>query len=299
MDQRLRNLPAIRCFLAAAKRQSYSRAAQDLAVTQAAVSQQIRGLEDSLGTKLFRREGRDMLLTNAGRVLAEHADDAFNRLSSGLDKINTEPREGNLTVTTTHSFASMWLMPRMWKFSVDNPGITLSVVASHTFETLRHSDIDVAIRQGICEEPGVFRELLSEDPVTAVCSPKLYNEDLVEPVDVTKCWLVESIDPGPFTWKNWFEVAGIEADSKKLKWLEVATWEMAINAVMAGHGICLSSEQVASEMIRRGQLVKPFDIHIEPGVAYYLMFDEDSPKKVRIDAFQKWLKKEISEQQTI
>lgn len=293
MDQRLRNLPAIRCFLAAAKRQSYSRAALDLAVTQAAVSQQIRSLEESIGTKLFRREGRDMVLTEAGKILAEHAEGAFNLLSNGLDKINVEPVEGNLIVTTTHSFASMWLMPRMWKFSVDNPGITLSVVASHTYEQLKHTEIDIAIRQGKCDEPGIFRELISEDPVTAVCSPKLYNEDLIEPMDVTKCWLVESHDPGPYTWGNWFELAGIKADSKKLKWLEVATWEMAINAVMAGHGICLSSELVASEMVRRGQLVKPFNIYIEPGVEFYLMFDEDSPKRARIDTFRQWVKKEI------
>jgi len=295
MDQRLRNLPAFRCFSVAAKHQSYSRAADELAVTQAAVSQQIRSLEETLSIKLFRREGREMLLTDAGRVLAEHVSAALTTISNGLDKIQVEPSSGNLTVTTTHSFASMWLMPRLWKFSAENPCISISVIASHRYETLKHTEIDVAIRQGVCDEPGLVSELLCEDPVTAVCSPKLYREDLSAPEDVTKCWLVESIDPGPYNWQNWLDVAGIEADSKELQWLEVTTWEMAINAVMAGHGICLSSQQVASEMIARGQLVKPFDINIEPGVKFFLMYDDDSPRRARIEIFRRWMQKELEQ----
>ncbi|MBN7819652.1 LysR substrate-binding domain-containing protein [Bowmanella yangjiangensis] len=296
MDKRLRHLPALRCFDAAARNQSYRQAADELAITQAAVSQQIRALEEGLGVKLFYRDGRRMRLTARGQTLANSVEQAFAQLVRGFNTVQCEEAAGVLTVTTTGSFASMWLMPRLWKFSVEHPQVSIRVMASPYIEDLRHGDIDIAIRQG----NGVWNELCQEviisDPVFAVCSKRMADEmQLTDPAQVNQCLLVEGHDPGLFSWQNWFSQAGLEFNRKALRWVEVATWEMSINAVAAGHGICLSTSTLAGELIKRGTLVRPFEIEITPGPTFSILHNPDSPRLARIKVFRDWLKKELAE----
>ncbi|GAA0358507.1 glycine cleavage system transcriptional regulator GcvA [Bowmanella denitrificans] len=295
MDKRLRHLPALRCFDAAARHQSYRQAADELAITQAAVSQQIRALEEGLGVKLFYREGRQMRLTARGRTLAKAVELAFSQLLKGFNQVQCEEEAGVLTVTTTGSFASMWLMPRLWKFSVLYPDISIRVMASPQVEDLRHGDIDVAIRQGDGVWSELCQEVLISDPVFAVCSRRMADEmQLTHPSQVNGCLLVEGHDPGLFSWQNWFSLAGIHFDRKQLRWVEVATWEMCINAVAAGHGICLSTATLAGEMIQRGVLVKPFEIEITPGPTFSILHNPDSPRLARIQIFRDWLRQELA-----
>jgi LysR family glycine cleavage system transcriptional activator len=295
MDKRLRHLALLRCFEVAARLQSYSKAAVELSVSQAAVSQQIRSLEQHLGVKLFRREGRTMLLTKQGRTLLEHVSKAFTMISQGFDRIQVEPEEGILTVTASPSFCSRWLVPRLWKFSALYPNISVRAVASAQLEDMRHSDIDLAIRPGTKVFDNVFQETLINDPVFPVCSPAMAKQmKLVTPESICNCWLVEAINPGDFSWKNWFDLAGVKMQSTQLNWIEVTTWEMGINAVLSGHGICLTSACMAGDMLEAGLLVKPFDIQIEPGLRFSLLYDEESPRLARIMAFSVWLKTEIA-----
>lgn len=296
MDKRLRHLPLLRCFEAAARAGSYSRAADELAITQAAVSQQIRNLEEALGCKLFYREGRSMKLTKAGAILSMHTVEAFKTLSSGFDRLCAEPLDGTLTVTTAQSFSSLWLVPRLWKFSIEHPNIKVRIIASTQFEDLKHSDIDLAIRQADDVKTDVYQELLLVDQVYPVCSPQLVEDvDLTYPEQILQCWLVEAIDRDRFSWQYWFDAADINVDAEKLNWIEVTTWEMAINAVMAGHGMCIAAGCMTQDWIDKGLLVKPFDINIEPGVKYTLLYDQESPRLERIRAFAGWLKQEIKE----
>lgn len=295
MDKRLRHLPALRCFDAAARHQSYSRAAEELAITQAAVSQQIRGLEQALGAKLFARDGRQMKLTARGHSLARHVTEAFNQVLDGFNSVQCESEPGVLTVTTTGSFASMWLMPRLWKFSRLHPDIAVRVMASVQVEDLRRSDIDLAIRQGEIRSDELEQEFIINEPVFAVCSRQLQEElDLQQPHQIIQCLLVEGHDPGRFSWRHWFELAGLDYQAKTLRMIEVHTLEMCINAVAAGQGVCLSSYSLAGEMMRRGVLVKPFDIEITPGFAFSLLNDPDSPRLARIEVFKAWLKQELA-----
>ncbi|GAB3013095.1 LysR substrate-binding domain-containing protein [Bowmanella dokdonensis] len=297
MDKRLRHLPSLRCFAAAARHQSYSRAAEELAISQAAVSQQIRSLEQALGVKLFFRQGRQMQLTSRGHTLARHVEQAFDTLLTGLNKLRCEQEAGVLTVTTTGSFASMWLMPRLWKFSLMHPGISVRVMASPQLEDLRHADIDVAIRQGERLAEGLHQEVIIQDPVYAVCSTQFMREQqLSHPQQVRDCLLVEGHDPGPFSWRRWFELAGVAVEPDKLRSVVVDTWEMSINAVAAGHGLCLSATCMAGELISRGILIKPFAIDIHPGVRFSLLHDPESPRLMRIQAFTHWVKKELAGQ---
>lgn len=296
MDKRLRHIGLLRCFEAAARYQSYSLAADELAISQAAVSQQIRNLELSLEIKLFVRQGRSMMLTKQGLTLFESVGKAFVELSYGFDRIQTEPEEGMLTVTASPLFCSRWLVPRLWKFSVLHPNIQVRALASAQYEDVRHSDIDVAIRQGEVNVEKVHQELLLKDPVFAVCSPRVLEEfALTAPARVSSCWLVEAIGVGRkgVSWKDWFTLAEVPVQAGKLNWMEVTTWEMGINAVLSGHGIFLTSGCMVQDLLDSGALVRPFDIQIEPGLSFSLLFDEESPRLSRIKVFTDWLKLEL------
>ncbi|MBU3004401.1 LysR substrate-binding domain-containing protein [Paraglaciecola arctica] len=296
MDRRLRHIALLRCFDAAARHQSYSLAAQELSITQAAVSQQIRNLEESLKVKLFVRESRAMRLTKQGKILANAVSKAFEELSLGFDRIQVEPQAGVLTVTASPSFCSRWLVPRLWKLSALYPDIQVRAVASAQYEDVRHSDIDVAIRQGEMQDKNVHQEVLIQDPVFPVCSPKVYQEQKLDhPEKINQCWLVEAIGAGRwgFSWKDWFNLAGVPLDPQGNNWMEVTTWEMGINAVLSGHGIFLTSGCMAQDLIESGALIKPFEIQIEPGLKFSLLFDEESPRVARINVFTEWLKTEL------
>ena len=296
MDRRLRYIALLRCFDAAARHQSYSLAAQELSITQAAVSQQIRNLEEHLQVKLFSRQGRSMRLTKQGNTLSESVGKAFSELSLGFDRIQIEPESGVLTVTASPSFCSRWLVPRLWKFSVLYPGVQVRALASTQYEDVRHSDIDVAIRQGEKHIDNVHQETLFIDPVFPICSPRVFEEgQLTSPERISQCWLVEAIGVGRsgFSWKDWFELAAVPHNSEQYKWMEVTTWEMGINAVLSGHGIFLTSGCMAQDLIESGALVKPFDIQIEPGLRFSLLYDQESPRIARIKVFTDWLKGQL------
>jgi LysR family glycine cleavage system transcriptional activator len=297
MDKRLRHIALLRCFDAAARHQSYSLAAVELSITQAAVSQQIRNLEEHLQVKLFNRQGRSMHLTKQGSTLLESVGKAFSELSLGFDRIQIEPQAGVITVTASPSFCSRWLVPRLWKFSVLYPDIQVRALASAQYEDVRHSDIDVAIRQGEMQVNHVHQETLLLDPVFPICSPRVYKEEqLTSPERINQCWLVEPIGVGRsgFSWKDWFKLAGVPVDPKCYNWMEVTTWEMGINAVLSGHGIFLTSGCMAQDLIESGALIKPFDIQIEPGLRFSLLYDEESPRMARIKVFTQWLKGELA-----
>lgn len=296
MDRRLRHIALLRCFDAAARHQSYSLAADELSITQAAVSQQIRNLEEHLQVKLFSRQGRSMRLTKQGNTLSESVGKAFSELSLGFDRIQVEPESGVLTVTASPSFCSRWLVPRLWKFSALHPSVQVRALASARYEDVRHSDIDVAIRQGEKQVDKVHQETLFVDPVFPICSPRVFEEEqLTSPEKINQCWLVEAIGVGRtgFSWKDWFELAGVPVDPQCYNWMEVTTWEMGINAVLSGHGIFLTSGCMAQDLIESGALVKPFDIQIEPGLRFSLLYDEESPRIARIKVFTEWLKGEL------
>jgi LysR family glycine cleavage system transcriptional activator len=297
MDKRLRHIALLRCFDAAARHQSYSLAADELSITQAAVSQQIRNLEQHLQVKLFVREGRVMRLTKQGKTLSDSVAKAFTELSLGFDRIQVEPQAGVITVTASPSFCSRWLVPRLWKFSALYPDVHVRALASTQYEDVRHSDIDVAIRQGEMQVDNVHQETLLLDPVFPICSPKVFEEEqLTSPEKINQCWLVEAIGVGRmgFSWKDWFELAGVPVDPQCYNWMEVTTWEMGINAVLSGHGIFLTSGCMAQDLIDSGALVKPFDIQIEPGLRFSLLYDHESPRIARIGVFTDWLKGELA-----
>ncbi|WP_273860187.1 LysR substrate-binding domain-containing protein [Photobacterium sp. GSS17] len=296
MDNRLRWLAGLRYFEVAARLSSYSKAAHELCVSQAAVSQKIRQLEEGLNCKLFARQGREMVLTAKGQTLFEQVTRGFSHIVSGLNAIQAEPLEGMMAVNTTPSFASRWLMPRLWKFTMQHPGIPIRVYSTTDDPVIRYGHIDVAIRQGYDKQlgEGILSTFLYEEPVYPICSPELaVSLSLQHPEQLLNCWLIHGVETRNFTWRKWFELAGVNMAEDKVQWMEVSTFDMGLSAVMAGHGVCLGTESLAGDFIERGLLVKPFDIGMTPGVRYTLHSDPTSPRAERIAAFTDWLQQEV------
>ena len=297
MDKRLRYLAALRYFEVAARQQSYSKAANELCVSQAAVSQTIRRLEEELSCKLFVRKGRNMLLTAKGEMLLSHVSAGFEQILCGLNKIQQEPLEGVLKVSAPPSFASRWLLPRLWKFSIEHPGIPIRIITTCESLDVQHGEVDVAIWQGdACSAlEGLEQELLLEEAIYPFCSPMLaQSTSFIEPKQLLDCWLIH-FDNSEIDWSKWFAQAGVTMDKQTVQWMEVGTFDMAMSAVVAGHGACLASDSLAGDFIERGLLVKPFDLPLSPGIRFHLFTLRDSARKQRINAFTAWLKHEIKQ----
>ncbi len=296
MDKRLKQLNNLRSFESAARHQSYSKAAEELFVTQAAVSQQMRQLETSLGSRLFARNGRQMQLTQSGEKLYMATQQAFNSLIKGFNSIQTEEVAGTLTITSTQAFTSLWLMPRLYRFSIKHPEVKIKVVASNCIEDLRQGQIDLAIRfktTEIANDEEMTYEFVAEDHVYPACSVQLAQEyDFKEPKDVLNCWLVSLENQGSIDWPAWFAKAGVKNYQNHNKWTEVSTGDMALSAVLSGHGFTLASQALFSQYISTGQLVIPFDIKHPISFKRYFVYDANSAKKARLDIFIAWLKEE-------
>ncbi|KOO04064.1 LysR substrate-binding domain-containing protein [Vibrio nereis] len=300
MDSRLHHLPGLRYFEVAARLNSYSRAAEELFVSQAAVSQKIRQLEDGLGCKLFVREGREMRLTEQGKILYKNVSLGLSQIVTGLNQIQSEPVEGLLCVSSTPSFASRWLLPRLWKFSTQHPNIPIRILTSCDAPNLKQGAADLAIWQGEdLEVSGIeklHKEFLFEETIYPFCSPHLAQAiHLTKPEQLLSCWLIH-YESGGYPWQSWFAQAGVTMNRESVQWMEVSTFDHAMNAVMAGHGACLASDSLAADYIERGLLIKPFNIGMTPGIRFNLIYDEESPRRKRIAAFSNWLHQEISEQ---
>ena len=279
MDQRLKYLNALRTFESAARHKSYSRSAEELCVSQAAVSQQMRQLEQVLAVKLFIRSGRKMLLTQSGETLYESTHKALNLLINGLNGIQSEEVAGDLTITSTQAFCSLWLMPRLYKFSQQHPNINVSILGSNQKEDLRKKHIDLAIRFGVedrvADSENLVMEEFGEDFVYPICSEELTKKmNFQVPADLLKTWLVSLENPGPYDWPSWFEHSGIKAYQQHQQWTHVHSTDMALNAVLSGHGFTLAAQYLCTQQLESGQLLMPIKIPHPLTVKRYLVFDE-------------------------
>ncbi|MCB1051183.1 MAG: LysR family transcriptional regulator [Acidobacteria bacterium] len=290
MFKELAYLTALRCVDAAARHQSYTKAAAELHVTQAAVSQQIRLLESVLGAKLFTRTGHRMLPTAKGRILATHLDRAFKVMADGLKQIKTEPLEGVLNITTTQSFATLFLMARLWDFHRLHPEIEVKIFVSSENEDLIHGEMDVAIRFGFSEWSGLAQTVLFEDGLVPLCSPNLtHHVDLTDPHNIRQCALVDPDQAPGRDWMTWLAKAGLEIPRSQLKFLHVSNLDIAFSAVLAGHGMVLGSPILAERLLQSGSLVQPFQVRLERGIRYNLLHDPNTARLTRIQAFKDWI----------
>ncbi|AEF53104.1 LysR substrate-binding domain-containing protein [Marinomonas posidonica] len=298
MSHRVTHLKATHYFSIASQTMSYTKAAEQLNVSQAAVSQQIRLLEDYLGVSLFYRAGREMRLTSQGLQLAEHLTLAFDHISKGLDSVKLEPLEGTLQVSGLQSFVSLWLMPKLWRFSDLQNDITVKLFSSDERRDIHAGNIDIGIddnrHMAGKREDTVQRKLISSD-IIPVCSPSLAARiDLFHPTDLLKCWMLQVDDPS-YQWRIWFEEQAIcPIRSKDILWAEVNSWYMGINAVKAGHGIFLCPKFMVQTELDEGTLIQAYPKALKNKIEFYTYYAKNSPRKARIEAFVDWLNQEVT-----
>ena len=241
-----------------------------------------------------------MQLTQSGTTLYQATGQAFNILLQALNDIQTEELAGQLTITSTQSFASLWLMPRLYKFSIKHPDIQIKVLGSNQIDDLQQSHIDLAIRftqqDDFISNDKLTYEAFGEDFIYPVCSPKLFEQmALSEPQDILNCWLVSLSNPGTFSWKSWFKTAKVTNYQQHQLWTEVTSSDMALSAVLSGHGCTLAATAIFSQYVDIGKLVVPFDIPHEMSFKRFLVYETNSAKKARIQLFINWLREEMTE----
>ena len=300
MDKRLKHLNALHSFESAARHQSYSKAAEELFVSQAAISQQMRLLEENVQEKLFLRRGRSMVLTQSGEKLFQACQLGFNEIIKGLNSIQCEGIPGDLTITSTQAFCSLWLMPRLYKFSQAHPEINIKILGSNQVEDLQKKHIDLAIRFDTKNSRLVQTDLITEefgqDNVYPVCSPELIKQGCInKPEDLLKCRLVSLANERIVTWHEWFNHAGVKGFDRHTLKTEVTSSDMALSAVLSGHGVTLAASAMFMPYIHTKQLIVPFDIKHPVTWNRQLVFDANSAKKARIRVFIDWLQVEMKE----
>ncbi|BFM50101.1 LysR substrate-binding domain-containing protein [Marinomonas sp. THO17] len=290
MSHRVTHLKASHYFSVASQTLSYTKAAEQLSVSQAAVSQQIRLLEEYLGVSLFYRVGREMRLTVHGQELARHLTQAFEHVSNGLESVKLEPLEGTLRVSGLQSFVSLCLMPKLWRFSDLYPGVNVKLFSSDEREDIHSGKVDVIIDNHINTDDNADQDLLVSSEVIPVFSPELAARIKVkQPTDLLRCWLIQVGLP-QYRWRTWFSEQQISAlNSDNLLWAEVTSWYMGISAVKAGHGVFLCPKFMVQSELDEGSLIQAYPKALKTPIEFYLSYAKNSPRHKRIQAFVSWL----------
>jgi LysR family glycine cleavage system transcriptional activator len=287
-------LAAIRCFEAAARHQSFTRAAKELAMTQAAVSYQIKILEDRLGAPLFVRGPRGVTLTETGRQLAPGVTEAFGTLRAAFRDVRDEAADV-LTVTALGTFANNWLVPRLGAFQLAHPQIAVRLEASNAIIDFAREDVDVGIRSGTGNWPGLAAHALFPIAYTPMLSPKLLDRvgTLTAPADLLALTLIDPEDPW---WPDWFVAAGVPApDLSRTTGIRVLSQYLAGRAAVAGQGVAILTPAFFGEELTDGRLQQPFPlVRKTPGSGFWLVYPEARGRSPKIRAFRDWILSEVA-----
>ena len=286
--RRLPSLNALKAFEAAARHQSFTKAADELSVTQGAVSHQVKGLENELGLRLFNRERQRLLITEAGRSYLEVVRDAFDRLAVGTNRLLQLQKSGVLTVTTSPNFAGKWLVHRLGRFSEAHPEIDLRVSATPQHIDFAREDFDVAIRHGDGQWPGLHVTRLCVEELFPVCSPKFLRGRgaLRSPADLKHHTLLHVTDRRD--WINWLEAAGA-TDVNVTRGPVFGERSMGIDAAVDGQGIALARSALAAWDLLAGRLVRPFTLGLKVPYAYWIVCPKSTADLPKIATFRDWL----------
>lgn len=297
MAERLPPLTAVRYFEAAARHLSFTKAAQELHVTHSAISHQIKALEEWLGMPLFRRLNRSIVLTEAGQTYMRPVREALEKLGEASRLLRAREQTGTLTVSTMSSFAAKWLVPRLGAFRRQHPGVDVRISTTARLVDFAREDVDVAIRVGRGNWPGLRIDRLMRENLFPVCSPDLLKAGppLRQPGDLLKHSLLHDFDWSEDLWARWLKVAGVDAGNVKPA-LTFNQSDLMIQAAMNGLGVALTQEALVRDDLASGRLVKPFDIDMPIDWAYYLVAPESMADRPKVRAFRDWLLAEIAGQ---
>ena len=298
MTPRLPPLNALRAFEAAARHLSFTKAAAELHVTQAAVSHQIKTLEEHLGVPLFQRRNKAVLLTEAGQLCLPGVRDGFARLAEAVDGLRALKTDNVLSVTTSPSFAAKWLVPRLERFRAANPEFDVRIDASTQLVDFARENIDVGIRYGRGSYAGLTSESLFGTEVFPVCSPRLRKgaQALRTPADLKLHtllhteWLARDEEPD---WRMWLLAAGVP----NVDWTRGPQFNdsaLAIQAAIEGQGVALGRDALVAADLKAGRLVRPFRLSVAGRFHYYLVYLPSALKRPKVALFRDWLLSEAA-----
>jgi len=298
MRNRLPSLDLLRGFEAAARHMSFTRAAAELNVTQSAVSRQIKTLEEQLGVALFRRFNRALLLTEEGQTLARAAAAALGGIEQAVARLSTFADDRPLTVTTTISFAALWLVPRLARFRAAHAETDVRLAATNDLADLERERIDVAVR--FCEPaaaPPGATPLIGED-VFPVASPRLARDrrhPLAKPADMRHHVLLHLDDPQGaqpwLTWQEWLTALKVP-DLKPVGALHFSHYDQIVRAALEAEGVALGRGPLIERYLKSGELVAPFRSRVTVSRKYFVITSRDARDRPRARHFVEWLLRE-------
>jgi len=291
--RKLPNLAALRAYEAAARHESFSRAAEEIHVTPGAVSHQIRGLEQEMGIELFSRNGKRIAITPAGVHFAEVIRRALGEIADAAEALQSQNRQQRLVISAPPSFASRWLAPRLWKFIDRHPDIEVILQSSSHINDLARDGIDVGLRFGRGNYPGLRVERVLDDYYYPVVSPDYRHGWLPDtPQELRHCTLLR-MDGLEESWQPWFALAGLDLPDPA-GGLVTEDSSLTLRAAADGAGIALTHHAIASQEIAAGEVVRLFDIAWKADNAYYFCTTPMALTKPSVQLFRLWIREEIA-----
>lgn len=293
MARRLPPLNALPCFEAAARLLNFSKAAEELSVTPGAISRAIRNLEDQLEAQLFERGTRSARLTAVGEPYARAVREILEQLASATAVVTTRRSDTTLNVSTSDGFAGRWLVPRLYRFHRAQPDIDVRVSTTGKLATFFGDGIDIAVRYGRGEYPGLTAEFLTDEEVFPVCSPALLKgkHPLRKPEDLKHHTLIR--DAYPVDWAAWFTVAGVKGGNPR-RGLTFDSYTFAVDAAVKGEGVALGRSTLVADDLAAGRLVRPFMQALKGVSSFYLVYPPEAIRQRKVRLFREWIRAEMA-----
>jgi len=295
-------LNSLRAFEATARHLSFQNAAEELSVTPGAISQQIKKLEDILQTPLFHRNNRAVTLTKAGRVLQPDLSRGFESLDDAVQQLKQSAEHQHITVSMTPSFAAKWLVPRLEKWTAQQPDVDVRISASLGLANFGPDGVDLGVRFGSGNYDGLTSALLLKESFVVVCSPIFIDgsKQIKTPEDLHDHTLIHVSGPQgtPGTdWQEWLKSAGVDGidTSRGLVFDDTA---VAILAAIGGQGVLLSRRALVEDDITADRLALPFDLDLPLEFAWRIVAPEGKLKRPEVCAFRDWLLSEAQSDKT-
>jgi LysR family glycine cleavage system transcriptional activator len=288
MSVRLPSLNGLRAFEAVARHMSFTKAAEELNVTQTAVSHQIRRLEAELGVPLFLRLNDGLALSEDGQAYLPGIRAAFHELRYSTEQLLESRDKSVLTISTLVSFASKWLLPRLPSFQQAFPAIDVRISASTERVDFRKDAIDAAIRYGRGDWKGLRADFLMSDEVFPVCSPAL-AQTLRAPADLANHTLLQVSGVTAGDWGAWLRAAGQPLQLAEGPRMTFDLAMMAVQAAVDGQGVCIGRSTYVEDDLRAGRLVAPFGLRLKDELGFYLVTPHETAESKKIVAFRTWL----------
>jgi LysR family glycine cleavage system transcriptional activator len=298
MSRRMYPLNSLRAFEASARHLSFVKASEELSVTPAAVSHQVKKLEKFLGLPLFRRQPRGLLLAESGQLLLSELSEVFLRLDKAMERVIESDSRGTLTLSVAPTFAMMWLIPRLPKFYALHPDIDVRISTSLGLVDFQRDDFDAAIRLGSGQWFGLETIKLFDESLTPMCSPSLLEgpDALNSPDDLRKHVLLHNhsmdYDPNAPTWRTWLDAAGV-SNVDASRGTHFSLPDHGLQASIDGAGVVLGWRFLSAKDVAAGRVVEPFDLTLPLGSSFYLAYPQAHSLRPNIATLRDWLLQEV------